>query len=146
MYIHNYQILNVLNAYQKQLIGRPGTESKHPPESILTGRTPSRSADNEQRQAIVDQVSADIVDRITRNGVRSRFEDALWGCLAPPATKGRNALLDQFTYTRIDEHNCKITGTFEIRTLKAALGGEDDSTHQKAGAPGCGHAAKEGNE
>jgi hypothetical protein len=129
MYIHNYQIHNVLNEYRKQLISRPAEESKRRSEpSASTGRDRVNISKNGQRQALMDQVSADIVDRITKQGGRNRFEGALGAVLHYPDPQMHNGSADEFTYTLIDEQNRKSTGTFEIQTLKTAIGGREDSS------------------
>ncbi len=121
MYIHNYQIHNVLNEYRKQLIERPAQEPGGPPEPPGGDRIPI--CRNDQRQAIVDQVSADIVNRFARQGGPQRIEDAIWHGMRHATHEGSIiGQFDQFTYTLIDEHNQKITGTFEIRSWKAAIG------------------------
>lgn len=126
MYIHNYQIHNVLNEYRKQLTRGPeGTGRKTSSGQTRNDRV--EISDNGQRQSIIDQVSAEIVDRITKSGARNRFEDALAAYLANPSYPGNNNQGKEFTYTFIDEYDRKLTNRFEIQNLSTALGGLKDN-------------------
>lgn len=121
MYIHTYQIHNVLNAYRNHLIGDPIEPFEE--DAAPATAAPSERAQicrSDQRKVIIEQVSADIVDRLTRQGTRHAVEDALWGYIAQESQRD---LSDEFTYTCIDENNRKVTGIFEIQRLKAAVGG-----------------------
>jgi hypothetical protein len=133
MYIHNYQIHNVLNEYRKQLIGRPAEEPQRRSEPSACVQDRVNISKSNQRQAIMDQVSAEIVDRITKHGGRNQFEDAIGAVLHYPS-QDLHGQAAEFTYTLIDEQNQKVTGTLEFRTLRAAI----DGTHDVSGNPESG--------
>ena len=109
MYVHSYQIHNVLNVYRKQLsqkIGSNGAQSQK--QAVVKEQV--NVSDDGQRQAIMDKVSADIVDKIARRGAENRFEETQGQYLNH--SKGRNPDLAEtrnaeFTYTVIDENNNK---------------------------------------
>ena len=119
MYIHSYQIHNVLNVYRKQLSQGPGTaapkpSAPHPPQDRINISSAG------QRQSIIERVSSQIVDRIAQFGPETRFVSALSSEFPRPVTE-RNAISNQqeteFSYTVIDEHNRKVTNTLPIQKL-----------------------------
>ena len=126
MYIHSYQIHNVLNVYRKQL--SQGTLRNNSVSPVKTSSS-SDSIDisiEGQRQSMFDKISAAIVERITQLGPETQVE-------AQPATpKGGDASalpevgpgpqrpLQQataFTYMTIDEHNQKRTNTLTVQSF-----------------------------
>jgi hypothetical protein len=122
MYIHTYQIHNVLNAYHKQLSQSPG-------RSETAQQSPHRSMDRirlsaeGQKPKIIDNISSQIVDRIAKIGPDSKFEHILADRLSQvnkeddPRPAGSETPKIEFTYTRIDELNHKSTSTLEIQSL-----------------------------
>ncbi|MGD9007599.1 MAG: hypothetical protein PVG41_06745 [Desulfobacteraceae bacterium] len=121
MYIHTYQIHNVLNAYRKQLsqnsIKGPAAQSApHSDDRINI----SAEAQNPK---IVNDISSQIIDRITKFGPKSEFDKALADQLSqfngetPPRHAGNDAPGNDFTYTKIDERNHKTTSKLEIQQL-----------------------------
>jgi len=133
MYIPNYQIQNVLNVYRKQLSQLP-TMRTQKRELVPQSRGPVAITRNGQRQSIIDQVSAEIVERIAQAGPQRRFEDALSGQLT-----GINGQLAnrpprkevEFTYSVIDENNKKVTNTLPVENF-SPLTGMVSTSAQKA--------------
>jgi len=138
MYIHSYQIHNVLNVYRKQL--SQGMLWHHPDGSAKRQAAHDRidiSIDG-QRQSLFDKISSEIVERITSYGPNSEFEDILAGQMADPlqaaaqapSSADTDAMPENnaaFTYTVINEHNQKITHRLPIRQL-CLPGGDIQST------------------
>lgn len=143
MYIHSYQIHNVLNVYRKQLCqctaGTPGGNASR--SSSATDRINISSEG--QRQTIFEKISATIVERITQSEPQTPFEAPLADRLgqspdAPLADKewqSSNTVLQDanFTYTVIDEHDQKRINTLAVRpfdpgadTTESLTGGQQD--------------------
>lgn len=118
MYIHSYQIHNVLNDYRKQLShGTKGDRGRHPKAKRLDRISISRDG---QCQTIMEKISSEIVARITESGPDIRFEASLTDRLTDTSVKGRGAATDeppQFRYTVIDENNRKQTNTLTIQQI-----------------------------
>ncbi len=125
MYIHSYQIHNVLNVYRKQLSqgtppkGADGTAKAPPHDDRI-------NISNEgQRQFLFDKISTEIVERITQFGPETQFEgvlaDQMAGADGNPAKTSTQQEEDRvrqesaFTYTIIDEYNKKLTNTLSVR-------------------------------
>jgi hypothetical protein len=119
MYIHTYQINNVLNAYRKQL---SQNSAKGPAEQ------PAHHSDDQihlsakaQKPKIVDDISSQIIDRMTKYSPKSEFGKALSDQLSrlngetPPRHAGNGAPGIDFTYTKIDERNHKTTSKLKIQ-------------------------------
>ena len=117
MYIHSYQIHNVLNDYRKQLShGTRGNSDKHQAAKEPLDRI-SISKDG-QRESIMDKISSDIVARINDSGPDNQFESALAERLAAKPVGDNVKAADEpppFKYTVIDENNQKQTNTLTIR-------------------------------
>ena len=116
MYIHAYQIDNVLNVYRKQLSQK--TKAKAPNSAPVPSTLDRVNLSNKnQRQSIIDQISADIVQRITQYVQENRFEEP-----TDPAAEGINGqhidiaknMESEFSYTMIDENNDKRTNTLHF--------------------------------
>jgi len=117
MYIHSYQIHNVLNDYRKQLSHGPGKGGGNHPTAKETQDRISISTDG-QRQSIMEKISTDIVARITEGGPKNQFEAVLADRLDTQASKEAvTAAGDppEFRYTVIDENNRKKTNTLTIQ-------------------------------
>lgn len=117
MYIHGYQIHNVLNVYRKQLSHGPGANGSK-------GRTAAGAKDrmsiseDGQRQSIMDHISSEIVARITQAGPDNELEAILAGRLSTKPKKQQEIPSDghaSFKYTVIDEQNRKSTNTLTIQ-------------------------------
>jgi hypothetical protein len=119
MYIHTYQINNVLNAYRKQLsqssVKGPAQQPPHP-----SGDQIHISA-KAQKPKIVDDISSQIIDRMTKYSPKSEFDKALSDQLSrfngkiSPRPAGHDASAVDFTYTKIDERNHKTTSKLKIQ-------------------------------
>lgn len=119
MYIHNYQIHNVLNAYRKQLSQSPDTigskrSDKPTPKDMVS------LSQQGQQPSLVNKISAEIIDRITQFGPQSEFEDALANQLSTPKENrpmqaSPNGI--EFSYTLIDEQNRKTTHSLPIQAM-----------------------------
>ena len=117
MYIHSYQIHNVLNDYRKQLSHGPSNNGGKNLSASETRDRISISTDG-QRQSIMEKISSEIVARITQGGPQNQFEAALADRLSAQTTgEGISSAgaPTEFTYTAIDEHNRKTTNTLTIQ-------------------------------
>ncbi|MFZ1986744.1 MAG: DVU0524 family FlgM-associated protein [Desulfatitalea sp.] len=124
MYIHSYQIHNVLNVYRKQLSQGAGTKGSDPMPAAPKNDRVELSA-NFQRQSLIDQVSAEIVDRIAQGGPQRRFEEAFAQQMnrSTGTETGRTSKREvEFTYTVIDENNRKITNTLPVENFSPLTG------------------------
>lgn len=124
MYIPTYQIQNVLNVYRKQLSQIPGAKPENPARDSQSKDRVAISR-NGQRQSIIDQVSAEIVDRIAQAGPQKRFEETLSEKLMNrngPMTNRPLRKDVEFTYSTIDENNEKVTNTLPIESLSPFAG------------------------
>ena len=129
MYIHSYQIHNVLNDYRKQLSHGPRANGeKHTPAAHTKDRI-SISTDG-QRQSIMDKISSDIVARITQSGPENKFEAVLADRLSVTSRPQNEAACNEpseFKYTVIDENNCRRTNTLTIQGLSPASNGTESA-------------------
>ena len=117
MYIHGYQIYNVLNVYRKQLSHGPGANGSKDSTAAAAKDRISISEDG-QRQSIMDQISSEIVARITQAGPENGFEGILAGRLSTKPKKQQEIPSNghtAFKYTVIDEQNRKSTHTLTIQ-------------------------------
>lgn len=124
MYIPTYQIQNVLNVYRKQLSQMPTAKPQNP-ERVGQGNDRVAISRNGQRQSIIDQVSAEIVDRIAQAGPQKRFEETISEKLmnrnGPMANRSLRKEVE-FTYSTIDENNEKVTNTLPIENFSPFAG------------------------
>ena len=125
MYIHSYQIHNVLNVYRKQLSqGTLHNNSASPAKTSFSKDTSIPSIEA-QRQSMIEKISDAIVDRITqfRPQAQAYVEPAALtkGDANPPQEVDADSQtpLDDaaFTYTTIDEHNQKQTNTLTVHAF-----------------------------
>lgn len=132
MYIHGYQIHNVLNVYRKQLSQPASAGNSRDPSPAASSDRINLSRDG-QRQSIFDKISTDIVDRITRLDASPRFEsvinEKLTSSKAPHQSEDRH-IETEFSYNVIDEHNQKITNKLPLQRLNplAQRPGDDTET------------------
>ncbi len=126
MHIHSYQIHNVLNVYRKQLSKGTARSFAGTSDRNQIGREKVDISIGGQRQSLFDKISSEIVERITRFGPDTEFEEVLadqmdqtGGAAAHKATNtgadGASQNDSAFTYTLIDKHNQKITQSLPIR-------------------------------
>ncbi len=119
MYIHGYQIHNVLNVYRKQLSQPNDAGKAKVPHSDAPAERISISADG-QRQSIFDKISTEIVNRITQFDASTRLDTVMSEKLAlQPAHQkdDGNSEEIEFSYNVIDEHNRKIANTLPLQRL-----------------------------
>ena len=134
MYIHNYQIHNVLNEYRKLLSQAPVAKGRQKRQGeSLQDRVEISGLG--QRNSIFDQVSSTIVERITQTRSENNLDEILLDYLKPPekgaadeSSKGEH----EFTYTFIDEDNRKIINTLSISRLSPASRRADKQTEGEA--------------
>ena len=119
MYIHGYQIHNVLNVYRKQLSQPADTRNNNSGAS-----TPAddhvRISPNGQSHSIFDKISTEIVDRITQQDATPSFKAIVNEKLSLNRPSGElepNDHQSDFSYNVIDEHNRKITNTLPLQRL-----------------------------
>jgi hypothetical protein len=134
MYIHSYQIHNVLNVYRKQLSQGTGAKGSEPMSAAPKNDHVELSA-NLQRQSLIDQVSAEIVDRIAQGSPQTRFDEAFAQQMVrsagtePGQTSRREV---EFTFTVIDENNRKITNTMPVENFSPLTGQATQKDQQSA--------------
>jgi hypothetical protein len=119
MYIHSYQIHNVLNVYRKQLSQPAGSSKAKMHPAVAHEDRYSLTADG-QRQSIFDKISAEIVDRFTRLDPTPQFDPLVKDNLSPESAPKQDAdglPKSEFSYNVIDEHNRKITNTLPLPRL-----------------------------
>jgi len=117
MQIPSYQIQNVLKVYSKQL-----SQGKMLSRNSKFGVANKVSADSVtissegKRQAIIDKVAANIVDRIITEGPKEENEAQITDQIELELGKKINFSKDknQFTYTTIDDDNNKTTKTLSV--------------------------------
>lgn len=117
MYIHGYQIHNVLNVYRKQLSHGPGVNGSKGSTAAGAKNWITISEDG-QRQSIMDKISAEIVARIIQAGPENELEAILAGRLSTKPEKREETPSNghiSFKYTVIDEQNRKSTNTLTIQ-------------------------------
>lgn len=118
MHIPSYQINNVIKVYSKQV-----SQNRMLERQKNMGLASPASVDKidisaeGKRQAIVEKVSAEIVDRLTRQGPRTDAEYEIMGRLS--SELGEDVELNQgydgrFVYNMIGEDNEKVTKTLSL--------------------------------
>jgi len=116
MIISNYQIHNVLKVFTSQLSkGRVAEQQKtstHKPLSVAGSvSTPSK------KQELIDKVSADIVDRITRKNAQEDIDREIVDRLPDEVKGDREANGDkkrQFVYNVLTEDAGKVTKAISV--------------------------------
>jgi len=116
MQIPSYQIQNVLKVYSRQLSqGKMLSRNKFGTPDKVSADSVSISSEG-KRQAIVDKVAANIVDKIITEGPKEKNEEQITEQIEKELgkkinfTKGKT----QFTYTTIDDNNNKTTQTLSV--------------------------------
>jgi hypothetical protein len=121
MQIPSYQIQNVLKVYSKQLSqGKMlSRNSKFNVDNKVSADSVTISSEG-KRQAIIDKVAANIVDRIITEGPKEEKEaqitDQITDQIELELGKKINFSKDKnkFTYTTIDDDNNKTTKTLSV--------------------------------
>jgi hypothetical protein len=124
MHIHSYQIHNVLNLYRQQLRKHSRPIEKRQPADQTDETAPQAYGDG-QRQVIIDTISAEIMDRISRYGPQSEFNKELSKHLRHTEAKNpqEQQKTGEFTYTLIDEHNRKRTHSMRLQEFSPLIAG-----------------------
>lgn len=123
MQIQSYHIHNVLNEYRKRLVQSPSSEGRSKASKTDVRDTVQLSQAG-QRQAIIDQVSADIIERINQYGPQNNFDDTLAEYIGHhPGTRmtRKEAHPSEFIYTTIDENNRKTIQRFPINDFRPSI-------------------------
>jgi hypothetical protein len=126
MHIHSYQIYNVLNLYGQQLSRNARTEDSREPCGQADADKQESCGDG-HRRIIMDTISSEIVERISQYGPQSAFNEALSNHLRNATSEYRQvdqSKAGEFTYTMIDEHNCKQTHALRLQELKPLVAGK----------------------
>ena len=119
MQIPSYQMHNVLKVYSRQL-----SENKHQHQTRSAGRKAAEgdritiSAEG-KRKAIIDKVTADVVDRITRFGPREDVDHEVLKRLrneADPDAESSEADTGQFVFNVIGTDDQKQTSSLPLET------------------------------
>lgn len=120
MQIPSYQIQNVLKVYSRQFSqGKLLGKNKFSDGGKVSADSVSISSEG-KRQAIIDKVASNIVDKIITEGPNERDEAHITNQIEKELgkkidfTKGRN----QFTYTSVDENNNKVVQTLSVEDSK----------------------------
>jgi hypothetical protein len=115
MYVPSYQMHNVLNVYSKQLKQNVSSGNHNP-----TGRMPTDRENltpEGKRQATIEKVSKDILNKITRFGslAQTRQKITADNAMIPnnesPADEKQET---KFVFNAIDSINQKITNTLSV--------------------------------
>ena len=116
MQIPSYQIQNVLKVYSRQFSqGKLLSKNKFSDADKVSADSVSISSEG-KRQAIIDKVAGNIVDKIITEGPKEQDEAQITDQIEKELgkkidfTKGRN----QFTYTSVDENNNKVIQTLSV--------------------------------
>ncbi len=120
MQIPSYQIQNVLKVYSRQLSqGKIMSRNKYGNADASSADSVTISSEG-KRQAIIDKVAANIVDRIITEGPKEKNEEKITSQIEKELGKKINFTKDrnQFTYTVIDENNQKTTRTLSVEDSK----------------------------
>jgi hypothetical protein len=117
MHIPSYQIQNVLKVYSKQL-----SQQKFLEKSKSLGQN-TKSADSVtisskgKRQAMIEKVASNIVDRITMEGPKQQIEENIASQIEQELGKKinfTNINENKFTYTYIDENDKKVIKSLSV--------------------------------
>lgn len=115
MQIPNHQIHNVLKVYSKQLsqtrmVDRKKVLSQQGSEDKLNLSAAGK------RQAIIEKVAADIVERITQSGPKDEVEQEIVDKLENELGQQIefNSKSDNFVFNVIGNDNEKTTNTFQV--------------------------------
>ncbi|MCP4723157.1 MAG: hypothetical protein GY860_27200 [Desulfobacteraceae bacterium] len=115
MQIPSYQIQNVLKVYSKQLSQGKMLSRKFSTDNKVSADSVSISSEG-KRQAIIEKVATNIVDKIVTEGPKEKNEELITDQIEKELgkkinfTKGKT----QFTYTTIDDNNNKTTQTLSV--------------------------------
>ena len=119
MQIPSYQIQNVLKVYSRQLSQGKMLKNKFGTPDKTSADSVTISSEG-KRQAIIDKVATNIVDRIITEGPKKRNEEKITSQIEKELGKKINFTKNkkQFTYTVIDENNQKMIHTLSVEDSK----------------------------
>lgn len=120
MQIPSYQIKNVLKAYSRQLHqGKIPGKNKFANANKISADSVTISPEG-KRQAIIDKVASNIVDRIIKESPKEKTQEKTTSQIEKELGKNINFTKEknQFTYTEIDENNQKIIHTLSVEDSK----------------------------
>ena len=116
MQIPSYQIENVLKIYSRQLSqGKILSKNKFANANQISADSITTSPEG-KRQAIIDKVALNIVNRIITEGPKEKTEEKVTKQIEKELGKKINFTKEknQFTYTKIDENNKKTIHTLSV--------------------------------
>jgi len=120
MQIPSYQIQNVLKVYSRQFSqGKLLDKNKFNDANKVSADNVNISSEG-KRQAIIDKVASNIVDKIINEGPNEKDKTQITDQIEKELgknidfTKGRN----QFTYTSVDENNNKVVQNLSVEDSK----------------------------
>ena len=117
MHIPSYQIQNVLKVYSKQLSQQKFLAKSKTLQQNTTSADSVTISSKGKRQAIIEKVATNIIDRITMEGPREQVEEIITSQIEQELGKKinfTNKKENQFTYTYIDENDKKATKSLSI--------------------------------
>jgi hypothetical protein len=120
MYIQNHHIQNVLNEYRKRL-SQPISANTKKASIKATIKDTVQLSEAGQRQTIMNQVSADIIERISRTEVRNGDMATFSNPSENTKETTKNQQEMDFIYTTIDENNQKSTQIIPITHLRSSM-------------------------
>ncbi len=123
MQIPSYQIKNVLKVYSRQLSqGKMLSRSKMGGANMPSADNVTISSEG-KRQAIIDKVAANIVNKIIMEGPREKGEEEITGQIEKELGKKIqfDKTVNQFTYTAVDGNNNKETRTLSVEDSEFML-------------------------
>ena len=116
MQIPSYQMHNVLNVYRKQFTRNELSQRQHTGDVKAPGDRVSLSTEG-KRQAIIDKVTAEIVERITNFGPQEALDHEIINQLQQDTGATVNfgdPKNSEFIYNFIDANNEKASATLSI--------------------------------
>lgn len=122
MHIPSYQINNVIKVYSKQISqNRLADRQNNLGADFLSVGDNITISEEGKRQTIINKVSADILDRITKYGPRDETEQQIVDRLNNEISgklEGFNNKEQQFVFNFIGEDNKKITSALSVEDSK----------------------------
>jgi len=117
MHIPSYQIQNVLKVYSKQLSQQKFlAKNKTLQQNTMSADSVNISSKG-KRQAIIEKVATNIIDRITMEGSGEQVEEIITSQIEQELGKKINFTdkrENKFTYTYIDENDKKVTKSLSV--------------------------------
>ncbi|MDA3916202.1 MAG: hypothetical protein PF690_04440 [Deltaproteobacteria bacterium] len=120
MQIPSHQIQNVLKVYSKQLSqGKILDKNKFANTNKISAGSITISPED-KRQAIIDKVASNIVDRIITEDPKEKTQEKITRQIEKEVDKNINFTKEknQFTYTKIDKNNQKTIHTLSVEDSK----------------------------